>query len=61
VQSHRGHDDDRRSAAWRDIHRENLALLKRRLAELQDETTRKVIVKLLAEEEAKDPPLNKQR
>jgi len=43
------------------IHRENLALLKRRLAELQDETTRKVIVKLLAEEEAKDPPLNKQR
>ena len=42
------------------IHRENLALLKRRLAELQDETTRKVIVKLLAEEEAKDPPLNKQ-
>jgi hypothetical protein len=34
------------------IHRENLALLKKRLAEAQDETTRKVILKLLAEEEA---------
>jgi hypothetical protein len=35
------------------IHRENLALLRRRLAEAQDETTRKVILKLLTEEEAK--------
>jgi hypothetical protein len=36
------------------IHRENLALLRRRLAETQDEATRKVIMKLLAEEETKD-------
>jgi hypothetical protein len=35
------------------IHRENLALLTRRLAEAQDETTRKVVLKLLTEEEAK--------
>jgi hypothetical protein len=35
------------------IHRENLALLRRRLTEAQDETTRKVILKLLTEEEAK--------
>jgi hypothetical protein len=35
------------------IHRENLALLRRRLAEAPDETTRKVILKLLTEEEAK--------
>lgn len=36
------------------IHRENLALLRKRLAETQDEATRKVIMKLLAEEETKD-------
>jgi hypothetical protein len=36
------------------IHRENLALLRKRLAEAQDESTRKVILKLLAEVEAKD-------
>ena len=35
------------------VRRENLALLKKRLAESQDETQRKVILKLLAEEEAK--------
>jgi hypothetical protein len=38
------------------IHRENLTLLRRRLAEAQDETTRKVILKLLTEEEAKYAP-----
>jgi len=42
------------------IHRENLALLRKRLAEAQDENTRKVILKLLAEEEAKGiSPLRK--
>lgn len=35
------------------IHRENLALLRRRLAEVEDEAARNVILKLLAEEEAK--------
>ena len=44
------------------IHRENLALLRKRLAVAQDEATRKVILKLLAEEEeAKDPTLHKQK
>ena len=43
------------------IHRENLALLKKRLAEAQDEATRKVLLKLLAEEEAKAPTLHKQK
>jgi hypothetical protein len=40
------------------IHRENLALLRKRLAETRDEARRKVLLKLLAEEEAKDfgPP-----
>ena len=42
------------------IHRENLALLRKRLAEAQNETTRKVILKLLAEEEAKDTSFHKQ-
>ena len=36
------------------IHRENLALLQKRLAEAKDEATRNIIQKLLAEEEAKD-------
>jgi hypothetical protein len=36
------------------IHRENLALYRRRLAEGPDDATREVILKLLAEEEAKD-------
>jgi hypothetical protein len=35
------------------IHRENLALLKRRLAETQDDATRKMVLKLLAEEETR--------
>ena len=43
------------------VHRENLALLRKRLAEAQDEATRKIILKLLAEEEAKDPTLHKQK
>ena len=41
------------------IRKQNLALLSKRLAETQDEAQRKVILKLLAEEEAKgagDPP-----
>jgi hypothetical protein len=41
------------------IHRENLALLRKRLAETQDEKQRAVILKLLAEEEAKDTPLRR--
>jgi hypothetical protein len=39
------------------IHRENLALLKRRLTESRSESERKIISKLVAEEEAKDPRL----
>ena len=36
------------------IHRENLALYRKRLAEGPDDATREIILKLLAEEEAKD-------
>lgn len=36
------------------IHRENLALFRKRLAEARDDATRGVILKLLAEEKAKD-------
>jgi hypothetical protein len=36
------------------IHRENLALFRKRLAEAPDEATRQIISKLLAEEEAKE-------
>jgi hypothetical protein len=36
------------------IHRENLALFKKRLAETCGESERKVLAKLLAEEESKD-------
>lgn len=39
------------------IQRGNITLFKKRLAETQDEAERAVIVKLLAEEEAKDAPL----
>ena len=39
------------------IHRQNLALLRKRLAETQDEKQRAIILKLRAEEEAKDTPL----
>jgi hypothetical protein len=38
------------------IHRENLALFRKRLAEPHDDAERKVLLKLLAEEEAKDLP-----
>jgi hypothetical protein len=38
------------------IHRENLALFKKRFAEAKDEAQRQIVAKLLAEEEAKDPP-----
>jgi len=39
------------------IHRENLALFKKRLAEASSESERKVLSELLAEEEAKDASL----
>jgi hypothetical protein len=38
------------------IDRENLAFFKKRLAEPRDESERQVLLKLLAEEEAKDSP-----
>jgi hypothetical protein len=38
------------------IHRENLALFRKRLAETPDDATRQVHSKLLTEEEAKEPP-----
>jgi hypothetical protein len=38
------------------IHRENLALHKKRLTEPHTDAERKVLLKLLAEEEAKYPP-----
>jgi hypothetical protein len=37
------------------IHRENLALYRKRLAEAHDEATHQLLLKLLAEEEAKEP------
>jgi hypothetical protein len=37
------------------IHRENLALFRKRLAEAPDDATRQILLKLLAEEEAKEP------
>ena len=38
------------------VHRENLALLRRRLAECQDDAQRRVLLKLLSDEEAKGIP-----
>lgn len=38
------------------IHSENLTLFKKRLAEAHTDTEREVILKLLANEEAKEPP-----
>ncbi len=38
------------------IHRENLALFKRRITDAKDEAAREMAVKLLAEEQAKDTP-----
>jgi hypothetical protein len=37
------------------IHRENLALFRKRLAEAPDDATRQILLRLLAEEEAKEP------
>ncbi len=37
------------------IHRENLVLFKKRLAEHRTDAERKLLMKLLAEEEAKEP------
>ena len=49
-------DPSKEDSMKRFIHRENLALLKRRLAEVQNDDARRVLLKLLAEEEAKDIP-----
>jgi len=38
------------------IHRENPALFKKRLAGVRDESERQVLLKLLAQEDAKDSP-----
>jgi hypothetical protein len=38
------------------IHRENLALFKKRLAELHSDAERGVLLKLVADEQAKEPP-----
>ena len=38
------------------IHRKNLEIFRKRLAETQDEPERRQLRKLLAEEEAKEPP-----
>jgi hypothetical protein len=37
------------------VHRENLALFKKRLAEPHSDAERKVLLKLIADEEAKEP------
>ena len=39
------------------IHRENLIIFKRRLAEAKNDARRQMLLKLLAEEEAKGGPL----
>ncbi|MDR3465994.1 MAG: hypothetical protein P4M07_08635 [Xanthobacteraceae bacterium] len=41
------------------IHRQNIELFKKRLAEVNSDAERKVIEKLLADELAKDPPPKK--
>jgi hypothetical protein len=38
------------------VHTENLALFKKRLAESRSDAEREVLLKLLADEEAKEPP-----
>jgi len=43
------------------IHRENLALFRRKLAEAKDDATRKMLLRLIEEEEAKPPPCAKER
>jgi hypothetical protein len=37
------------------IHQQNLILFKKQIAEVNDEVKRKMLMKLLAEEEAKEP------
>jgi hypothetical protein len=39
------------------IHQQNLALFKRRLAEPHTDAEREMLMKLLTEEQAKEPPL----
>ena len=41
------------------IHRENLALFKKRLAEAHSGAEREVLLKLLADENAREPPPQK--
>lgn len=43
------------------IHRENMILLRKRLSEAHDDAMHKVLLKLLAEEEAKEHVLSKDR
>ena len=43
------------------IQRENITIFKRRLAETKDATMRGVLLKLLAEEQAKDVTANSER
>jgi len=45
-----------RLAVEKFIHRENLALFKKRLAQSHSDAEREVLLKLLADEEAKEPP-----
>jgi len=45
-----------RSAMEKCIHQENLALFTKRLAEPHSDAEREVLLKLLADEEAKEPP-----
>jgi hypothetical protein len=42
------------------IHRENLALFKKHLAEPHSDAERKILVKLLTDEETKDPSPKKE-
>jgi hypothetical protein len=53
--------DLRSEAMERFIRRENLALFRKRLAEAPDDATRQILLRLLAEEDAKDPELRKPR
>ena len=43
------------------IHRKNLEIFRKRLAEAQDEPERRQLRKLLAAEEAKEPPASSRR
>ena len=45
---------ERRDAMESFIHQENLILFRKRLAETKDDATRQVMLRLLAEEKAKD-------